>query len=106
MMSTERERLEGAPVALFTQHCYVRLSFVGTSQFSKNCGHPSVSSYRVTESFHVNLMPAIVSRKRNHLIEKHMIQKSLIGERKGEGGREGRRKGEGEGEGVIWVYGL
>lgn len=95
-MSTERERLEGAPVALFTQHCSVQLSFVGTSQFSKNCGHPSASSHRVTESFHVNLMPAIVSRQRNHLIEKHMIQKSLIGERERE--REGERAG-GKGRG-------
>ena len=43
----------------------------------------------MTESFHVNLMPAIVSRQRNHLVEKHLIQKSFNRrERKREGGRE------------------
>lgn len=86
----ERE-IGGYTRCFVSQHCSLQLSFVGTSQFSKNCGHPSVPSYRVTESFHVNLMPAIVSRQRNHLIEKHMIQKSLIGERERE--REGERAG-------------
>ena len=43
----------------------------------------------MTESFHVNLMPAIVSRQRNHLVEKHLIQKSFNRRaRKREGGKE------------------
>ena len=47
----------------------------------------------MTESFHVNLMPAIVSRQRNPLVEKHLIQKSFNRrERKGEGGREQRER--------------
>lgn len=48
----------------------------------------------MTEGFCVSLMPAIVSRQRNHLKEKHGTQKSFNRrERKGEGEREGRGRG-------------